>query len=171
MLGPLSSRPGVRQRLLHRVLWFPGLATSSQTARDVLSCFRGRPALKHLHKKRRSVSTQRERLKPSFVVGRSLGLKQGVSCAILMACGFQRVPCSPNRRYLRCSQNPPQESPETRGFFEAVKFPLPHHAWPKSSYKVGGVIEYAGPPTRGSDPKRGSSSHPSIGMRNSVSAI
>ena len=29
------------------------------------------------------------------------------------------------RRYLRCSQNPPQESPETRGFFEAVKFPLP----------------------------------------------
>src|SRR5262252_6972951 len=38
---------------------------------------------------------------------------------------------------LRCSQNPPQESPETRGFFEAVKFPLPHHAWPRSSYKVG----------------------------------
>jgi Transmembrane secretion effector len=42
-----------------------------------------------------------------------------------MACGFQRVPCSPNETIFACSQNPPQESPETRGFFEAVKFPSP----------------------------------------------
>src|SRR5262249_45175411 len=115
----------VRQRLLHRILWFAGPATSTQTARDVPSCFRGCSTLKHVHKKRKSVSTQRQRLKPPFVAGRSLRLKQRVSCAISMACGFQRVPCSRNETIFALFSESPAESPETGGFFEAVKFPLP----------------------------------------------
>jgi hypothetical protein len=43
------------------------------------------------------------------------------------------------RCYLRCSQNPPQESPKQRGFSEAGQVPFcpSHHAWPGSSCKGG----------------------------------
>src|SRR5262249_30590352 len=127
-------------------LWLAGLATSTQTARDVPSCFRGRSALKHARKKRKSVSTQRERLKPPFVLGRSLRLKQRVSCAISMACGFKRVPCSPNETIFALFAESPARIPRNTRLFCVCQVPF---AQPSRVAQIK-------PPTRGSDPKRAS---------------
>src|SRR5262249_10267511 len=123
---PLSSRPRVRQRLLPRMLCFAGLATSTRTACAVPSCFRGRSTLKHAHRKRKSVSTQRERLKPPFVVGRSLRVKQRVSYSI--SCDFQRIPCSRKERIFALFSESPAKSAKRGAFLRLVKFPFcPSH--------------------------------------------
>src|SRR5215831_1352774 len=118
------------------MLCFAALATGTHTPGAVPSCLHDRSTPKHLCKKTKSVSTQREPLKP----GKSLRLKQGVSCSISMACGVSGNHALP--------QNPATRIPKTRGFFEAG-------ARPNRVARVGWVIERADLPTRGSDPKRG----------------
>src|SRR5262249_61915284 len=107
------------------MLCFAGLATSTQTARLVSSCFRRRSTLKHADRDRKSVLTERGRLEPPYAVGRSLRLKQRVSYSISMACGFRRIPRSRKEMLFALFSESPAKSPKHGAFLGPPSSLLP----------------------------------------------
>src|SRR5262249_3895812 len=64
---------------------------------------------------------------------------------------------------------PRKNPPKHAAFLRRSKSLCPHvTAGPDQVARVGGVIEHAGPPTRGGDPKRGPLSHPSFDIGNDL---